>query len=209
MNKYSPGMVVESVVFTVEEHLKAQLETERRAHALWCAGGCRCGTALKDWLRAEREVLEQFIWAYARQHALRPFAKPETSCAGSRRKTETMMKRVRTSAIKAPQSKSAWTMFDKTISSPYPARKMTKPVNFYHAAPSAQSVYLVGDFNEWNPTSHPMRRRVDGCWFIEVQLPHGHHRYQFLVDDQPVLDPQGTGIARNERNERVSLLAVS
>jgi 1,4-alpha-glucan branching enzyme len=100
-------------------------------------------------------------------------------------------------------------MFEKKASTLYPARKTTKPVNFYCAAPSARSVYLVGDFNGWDPTSHPMRRRVDGCWFIEVQLPHGHHRYQFLVDNEPVLDPQATGIARNERNERVSLLAVS
>jgi 1,4-alpha-glucan branching enzyme len=86
---------------------------------------------------------------------------------------------------------------------------MTKPVNFYCVAPSAQSVCLAGDFNNWDPTSHPMRRHVDGCWSIVVQLPHGHHRYQFIVDDKSVLDPQGTGITRNERNERVSLLAVS
>jgi len=54
-----------------------------------------------------------------------------------------------------------------------------------------------------------MRRRVDGWWFIEVQLTRGHHLYRFLVDGKPVLDPQGAGIARNERNERVSLIAVS
>jgi len=42
-----------------------------------------------------------------------------------------------------------------------------------------------------------------------VQLTHGHHQYLFLVDDEPILDPKGTGIARNERNERVSLMAVS
>jgi len=86
---------------------------------------------------------------------------------------------------------------------------IAKPVNFCCAAPSAQSVYLAGDFNRWNPTSHPMRRRVDGWWFIEVQLTRGHHLYQFLVDGKAVLDPQGAGIARNERNERVSLIAVS
>jgi len=100
-------------------------------------------------------------------------------------------------------------MFTKSTANPYSARTTTKPVNFYCAAPSAQSVYLMGDFNGWNPASHPMRRRDDGCWFIEVQLPHGHHRYQFLVDGKPVLDPQGTGLARDERNERVSLVAVS
>jgi 1,4-alpha-glucan branching enzyme len=101
------------------------------------------------------------------------------------------------------------TIFGRSATNPYSARNNIKPINFHCAAPSAQSVYLVGDFNGWNETSHPMHRRVDGWWFIEVQLRHGHHRYRFLVDDQPVLDPQATGIARDEFGERVSLLAVS
>ena len=100
-------------------------------------------------------------------------------------------------------------MFNESTANRYSAKNSTKPVNFYCAAPSAQSVYLIGDFNAWDPTSHPMRRRVDGWWFIEVQPAHGHHRYQYLVDGKPVLDPQAAGIARNERNERVSLIAVS
>ena len=91
----------------------------------------------------------------------------------------------------------------------YGARTTTKPVNFYYLAPTASSVFLVGDFNNWDSTSHPMQRRVDGCWFLQVQLTHGHHPYRFLVDGKPVLDPRGAGIARNERNEQVSLIAVS
>ena len=91
----------------------------------------------------------------------------------------------------------------------YGVRNTAKPVNFYCSAPMATSVVLVGDFNNWDATSHPMQRRVDGFWFLQVQLTHGHHRYQFLVDGNPVLDPRGTGIARNERNEQVSLIAVS
>ena len=85
----------------------------------------------------------------------------------------------------------------------------TKPVNFYCVISSAQSVHLVGDFNGWDEGSHPMQRQVDGTWFLQVQLNHGHHRYRFLVDGQPMLDPRATGIGRNERNERVSLIAVS
>ena len=54
-----------------------------------------------------------------------------------------------------------------------------------------------------------MRRREDGWWFIEVLLTHGHHQYMFFVDDKPVLDPQGTGIGRNEHSGQVSLVAVS
>jgi 1,4-alpha-glucan branching enzyme len=91
----------------------------------------------------------------------------------------------------------------------YSARNMAKPVNFYCAAPGAKSVNLVGDFNEWDPTSHPMERRVDGWWFLQVPLTHGHHHYQFLVDGKPMLDPHATGVAYNKRNEEVSLLAVS
>jgi 1,4-alpha-glucan branching enzyme len=86
---------------------------------------------------------------------------------------------------------------------------MAKPVNFYCSAPKAKLVTLAGDFNHWNPASLPMNRRVDGWWFIQVPLPQGHHRYRFLVDGKPVLDPQATGIARDEQNEQVSLVAVS
>src|SRR6266404_253956 len=91
----------------------------------------------------------------------------------------------------------------------YSARNVIKPINFYCAAPEAQSVYLMGDFNNWNPTSLPMERRVDGWWFLQVQLTHGHHQYQFVVDGTPTLDPHASGTARNDRYSQVSLIAVS
>ncbi len=76
-------------------------------------------------------------------------------------------------------------------------------------APQANAVQVVGDFNGWDPQAHPMKRFPDGAWRLEVPLSHGHHQYLFLVDGKPMLDPRAHGIARNERNERVSLLAVS
>jgi hypothetical protein len=91
----------------------------------------------------------------------------------------------------------------------YPIRHMAKPVHFYCAAPGAKSVRLVGDFNDWDATAHPMERRQDGWWFLEVALTHGHHEYQFLVDGKPVLDPKATGAMRDETNGDVSILAVS
>ena len=91
----------------------------------------------------------------------------------------------------------------------YATREMTKPVNFYCAPLKAKSVTLAGDFNDWDPTSLPMERRVDGWWFLQVPLTHGHHQYRFLVDGRPMLDPRATGVARTERDEEVSLVAVS
>jgi 1,4-alpha-glucan branching enzyme len=86
------------------------------------------------------------------------------------------------------------------------AKNSIKLVNFYCAAPHARSVELVGDFNHWHAL--PMRRSVDGWWFAQVELCHGHHQYLFLVDGKPILDPRATGIGRDEQAERVSLIAV-
>jgi len=36
-------------------------------------------------------------------------------------------------------------------------------------APSAHQIYLIGDFNHWNKTSHPLKRLPDGSW--EIFLP--------------------------------------
>jgi len=91
----------------------------------------------------------------------------------------------------------------------YDAKNMSKPINFFCLAPEAEVVYLVGDFNSWHPKSHPMQRQSDGSWHLQVTLHHGHHHYHFMVDGKPALDPKAMGIARNEKNERVSLIAVS
>jgi|SRR6267143_4708669 len=91
----------------------------------------------------------------------------------------------------------------------YSARNMAKPINFFCVAPEAHSVSVIGDFNDWRRSAHPMNRQSDGSWHLQIPLNHGHHHYAFLVDDSPVLDPRATGIARNEKNERVSLIAVS
>ena len=84
-----------------------------------------------------------------------------------------------------------------------------RATNFICNAPQAQSVALVGDFNKWNPHSHPMQKQTDGAWFKTVELKHGHHRYSFLVDGVLTLDPRAQGITRNDQNERVSLIPVS
>ncbi|HWH71261.1 MAG TPA: isoamylase early set domain-containing protein [Candidatus Sulfotelmatobacter sp.] len=88
-------------------------------------------------------------------------------------------------------------------------RATLRAVNFICRATQARSVSLVGDFNQWNPTAHPMEQMPDGAWFLRVELKHGHHRYAFLVDGQLEPDPRAHGFARNDRGQRVSLVPVS
>ena len=90
-----------------------------------------------------------------------------------------------------------------------PSPRTLHLVDFFCRAPKAQSVSLIGDFNGWEPTAHPMTRMPDGGWRIRMELPHGHHQYQFLVDGKPTLDPNAMGKVHNERNETVSLIAIS
>ncbi len=53
---------------------------------------------------------------------------------------------------------------------------------FRHAG--ASNVAVAGDFNEWNTTSHPMERRGDDLWVLELDVLPGRHGYKFLVDGQ-------------------------
>jgi len=90
-----------------------------------------------------------------------------------------------------------------------PAGRSLHHVSFFCEAKEADRVFLVGDFNHWNPTATPMQRTPDGRWTVSLELHHGHHQYLFLVDGKPTLDPSASGVARNHRNEPVSLMAVS
>ena len=86
--------------------------------------------------------------------------------------------------------------------------KTIKPVNFICAVTTARHVTLIGDFNDWHPHATPMKRQADGCWRVQLQLRAGHHHYQFLVDGKPMLDPHAHGVARNEQDEKVSMVSV-
>ena len=98
---------------------------------------------------------------------------------------------------------------DTTAHPGYPARVPTHAVSFFCDAPDAKRVYVIGDFNDWDLTASPMRRGTDGRRLASLELPHGHHRYLFVVDGQPKLDPNATGTVRNGNDEKFSLCAVS
>lgn len=48
----------------------------------------------------------------------------------------------------------------------------------------ADSVYLVGDFNDWNRHSHALARSTeDGTWCITVCLPTGRsYQFRYLIN---------------------------
>jgi 5'-AMP-activated protein kinase regulatory beta subunit len=57
-----------------------------------------------------------------------------------------------------------------------------KPVEFECDAPAAETVLLVGSFNDWNPAETPMKKNVSGKWTATLTLAPGHYEYKFVVD---------------------------
>lgn len=91
----------------------------------------------------------------------------------------------------------------------YSAHRNVKGRNFICHAPEAEFVSVMGDFNKWSTQSNPMLKGNDGVWTSRVDMRHGHHRYAFHVDGDIVLDPTAMGITRDDKGQRVSLIAVS
>ena len=55
--------------------------------------------------------------------------------------------------------------------------------------PNVEKVYVVGDFNDWNPTSHRLKRGYDGDFGIFVPLAAGSYPYKLIIDGKRTLDP--------------------
>ncbi|MFH0811351.1 MAG: isoamylase early set domain-containing protein [Pseudomonadota bacterium] len=70
------------------------------------------------------------------------------------------------------------------------AKKLSKKrVRFTLEAPEAQKVILMGDFNNWNPKTHSMKKDDQGMWSKVVMLTPGNYEYKFLVDGDWRNDP--------------------
>jgi 1,4-alpha-glucan branching enzyme len=55
-------------------------------------------------------------------------------------------------------------------------------LSFY--APEAKGVYLVGEFNDWNRKSHPMKKNKEGIWKKRIKLFPGRYEYKLIVDGE-------------------------
>ncbi len=52
-----------------------------------------------------------------------------------------------------------------------------------------REVYIMGAFNGWSRTSHPLSREGNGTWGIDLALMVGKHPYQLILDGTEIPDP--------------------
>ena len=63
--------------------------------------------------------------------------------------------------------------------------KNTVKVTFtFPASLEAETVYLVGTFNDWSETDLPMKRHKDGSFTLTLELPEGtDYEFRYLVNN--------------------------
>lgn len=83
-------------------------------------------------------------------------------------------------------------------------------VQFVLDARSARRVAVVGDFNSWDGTAHPLvRDSASGVWSALVPVTPGRHVYAFLVDDTVwTLDPRAPRTRDADYGTEQSVLIV-
>jgi 1,4-alpha-glucan branching enzyme len=80
---------------------------------------------------------------------------------------------------------------------------------FTYTDPAAKSVYVAGDFNQWNATANPMQKDSSGVWTASIPLKPGKYQYKFIVDGDWKQDPLNTQTADDTFGGRNSVKTVA
>ena len=91
-------------------------------------------------------------------------------------------------------------------------------VTFRFFSPSARTVQVAGDWNNWArgdaETGEVLvglmnKNEKDGIWQITCQLPAGRYRYSFIIDEtRRVLDPVNPRVTEDPWGGKANLLVV-
>lgn len=98
----------------------------------------------------------------------------------------------------------------QTVASATASTDTVHIVRFVLHAPSASSVALVGDFNDWQRGATPLRQAgAAGVWAVSLPLPRGTHQYAFIVDGTRwTPDPATSTTVTDDFGTTTSVIAV-
>ena len=70
-----------------------------------------------------------------------------------------------------------------------PVQSKAKPVTFRWTVTTANTVTVAGDFNNWDPHVHSLKKGKDDTWRVSLHLKPGRYEYMFVVDGDWREDP--------------------
>ena len=69
----------------------------------------------------------------------------------------------------------------------------TVTLQFLLSAPEANTVFVTGDFNNWDPEGIPLKRKDSGAWEVKLKLKKGIYLYNFIIDGEYwITDPSSS-----------------
>ena len=81
----------------------------------------------------------------------------------------------------------------------------TLPEDFW-----ADEIYLVGDFNDWSRTSHPMKQKASGQWYITLDLEVGRaYEFRYLCVGDWINDDPADSYSTNQHGTHNSVVLTS
>ena len=84
-----------------------------------------------------------------------------------------------------------------------------KPVTFTVHGEKGRSVYIAGEFNEWNPTAKKMAYKARaGIYTATVKLEPGSYQYKFVIDGTWCADPENVNAVANDCGTFNSVIEV-
>lgn len=88
------------------------------------------------------------------------------------------------------------------------AKPKRRKITFSLTSPGAKEVILMGDFNQWNPKVHPMKKNKTGVWEKVTLLFPGTYEYRFIVDGQWENDPNNAQTRTNQFGTKNNFIVV-
>jgi len=84
--------------------------------------------------------------------------------------------------------------------------KVSGGIEFTYEDPSAGSVSLAGDFNNWNMNAEPLTQGDDGVWRVVVALDPGTYEYKFVVNGSEwIADPENPVVVGDYGNSGLTI----
>jgi len=98
----------------------------------------------------------------------------------------------------------------RTVASAPTKADTVRIVRFVFLAPSASTVSIVGDFNNWQRSATPLHAAgAAGVWSVSLSLPRGLHQYAFIVDGTRwIPDPATSTTVTDDFGTTTSVIAV-
>jgi len=80
---------------------------------------------------------------------------------------------------------------------------------FTYIDPTAKSVAVVGNFNDWDASKGTLTSTADSVWSGNIMLAPGRYEYQLVVDGKWIPDPSAQHSAKSEFGGTNSVVIVS